>query len=336
MYIIKDANMYKVSILVPVYGVEKFIARCAVSLFEQTYENLEFIFVDDCSPDKSIEILKKEIDNYPDRAHQVRILRHEKNKGLGAARNTAVKASTGDFIYHIDSDDFIDKDCIRLCVMEQIKTNADVISVHYSTNGLKRNVVKKTLITQNPRLLNQSIISHSIPNNIWGRLIRKSLYFDNGLRVQDGVNMSEDLNVLPRLLYYATKISYVPSILHYYECSNMNSYTSNYSRDNFNQEQKTYDLLKSFFCEKDSDLEECVRERECAFYVKTLIDCSKKNDKSMYCTLRKRISKLPLCKKLRLNFFYNIALMIKPYVLFRFFVKTASFSKSLVTEGLKK
>lgn len=334
MYISKDASLYKVSILVPIYGVEKFIARCAASLFEQTYENLEYIFVDDCSPDKSVEILKNEIGNYPNRVHQIRILRHTKNKGLGAARNTAVNAATGDFIYHVDSDDFIDKECIRLCVAEQIKTDADVISVYYLTNGLKRNVVKKSLNTQNPRLLNQSVITHSIPNNVWGRLIRKSLYIDNDIRVQDGVNMSEDLNVLPRLLYYAKKISCVPSVLHYYECSNMNSYTSNYSRNNFNQEQKTYDLLKSFFSEKDSELEECVQERECAFYIKTLFDCVKKDDKSMYCTLREHISKFPLCKKNRLNIFYNIALIIRPYVLFRFFVRIASFSKNLIIDRL--
>lgn len=326
---------YKVSILVPVYGVEKFIARCALSLFEQTYKNLEFVFVDDYSPDKSIEILEKEIDNHPDRKHQVRILRHNKNMGLGAARNTAVYAATGDFVYHVDSDDFIDKKCIQLCVEEQIKTNADVISVYYSSNGLKRNVVKKTLDTQNPCLLNQSIITHSTPNNIWGRLIRKSLYFENCIRVQDGINMSEDLNVLPRLLYFANKVSYIPSVMHYYECSNMNSYTSSYSRNNFNQEQKTYDFLKSFFEKKDSELEVCVQERECAFYIKTLFDCVKKNDKSMYCTLRKRISESPVTKKILLNFLYKAALKIKPYFLFRFYVKTASFVKNSIIEIFK-
>ena len=72
---------YKVSILVPVYGVEQYIERCARSLFEQDYENLEYIFVDDCSPDHSIELLEKTLCDYPKRKEQVRIIRHEKSVG---------------------------------------------------------------------------------------------------------------------------------------------------------------------------------------------------------------------------------------------------------------
>ena len=99
--------MYLVSILVPVYGVEKYIERCARSLFEQTYENLEYIFVDDCTPDKSIEILKRVIEDYPNRKNQVRIIHHEHNRGLAAARNTALDAATSEFyladenMYHL-------------------------------------------------------------------------------------------------------------------------------------------------------------------------------------------------------------------------------------------
>lgn len=86
---------YTVSILVPVYGVEKYIERCARSIFEQTYRNLDIVFVDDCSPDKSIEILKRVLEDCPKRKAQTRIIRHEQNRGLAAARNTVVAAATG-------------------------------------------------------------------------------------------------------------------------------------------------------------------------------------------------------------------------------------------------
>ena len=72
----------KVSILVPVYGVEKYIERCARSLFEQTYDNIEYIFVDDCTKDRSIEILQKVLEDYPNRKNQVKILHHEKNTSV--------------------------------------------------------------------------------------------------------------------------------------------------------------------------------------------------------------------------------------------------------------
>ncbi len=84
----------KISLLIPVYGVEKYIERCARSLFGQTYQNIEYIFVDDCTKDSSIAVLKKVLDDYPFRKEQVTIIHHNFNKGLSAARNTAFNHAT--------------------------------------------------------------------------------------------------------------------------------------------------------------------------------------------------------------------------------------------------
>ena len=121
---------YLVSILVPIYGVEKYIRRCAISLFEQTYFNIEYIFVNDCTNDDSIIILENVINQYPNRQSQIKIIQHETNKGLGEARNTAVAAANGDYLFHVDSDDYIDPYCIEKCVKKQLDTNADVVSVN--------------------------------------------------------------------------------------------------------------------------------------------------------------------------------------------------------------
>lgn len=111
--------MITVSICVPVYGVERYIERCARSVFEQTYDNIEYIFVDDCSPDHSIDILKNVIEEYPARKPNVRIVRHEHNRGLAAARNTAIDNAGGDFVLHIDSDDYIPSDYVSLLATKQ-------------------------------------------------------------------------------------------------------------------------------------------------------------------------------------------------------------------------
>lgn len=83
---------YKVSVIIPVYGVQNFIERCALSLFNQTMKEVEYIFVNDATPDKSIEILKKVILQYPER--KVIVIDHSENKGLPAARNTGLKLGT--------------------------------------------------------------------------------------------------------------------------------------------------------------------------------------------------------------------------------------------------
>jgi len=322
----------KVSILVPVYGVEKYIGRCAESLFAQTYEDIEYVFVDDCSPDNSMEILKKRAEKFPNREGQIRIIHHEKNLGLGAARNTAVSAATGEFLYHVDSDDYIDKDCIRLCVEKQIEYGADIVSVNFCCCGIKRPVVKRTLATFDPERLNASVITHTTPNNIWGRLIRRTLYHANGIEVQKNVNMSEDLNVLPRLLFFAKSIAYVDGTpLHFYECGNINSYTSSFSKKKFEQEEKTYVLLKSFFEEKKSYLKECVEQREFVFFLKSLCDMVKHdNDKLFYLSLRDKIDVPPEGVKSFMSGYEKIAYFLKPYYLFLIFVRGCSFAKRFV------
>ena len=85
-----QANKPWVSILVPVYKVENYIERCAHSVFEQTYPNIEYIFVDDCTPDRSIEVLERVMKDYPERAKHVKIVHFEKNKGVAVVRNTLV------------------------------------------------------------------------------------------------------------------------------------------------------------------------------------------------------------------------------------------------------
>ena len=84
---------YKISVIVPIYGVEQYIERCARSLFEQTLDAIEFIFVDDCTTDNSMDVLHRVIADYPQRKDHVTIIKHETNKGLPQARKTGVQVA---------------------------------------------------------------------------------------------------------------------------------------------------------------------------------------------------------------------------------------------------
>ena len=88
-----------VTVIVPVYGVEKYIAECAESLFSQTYSDIEYVFCDDCTPDRSIELLREVVERYPERKEHVRIIRNEVNKGLGGTRRHLIS--------HINSEAFV-------------------------------------------------------------------------------------------------------------------------------------------------------------------------------------------------------------------------------------
>ena len=148
-----------VSICVPVYGVEQYIGKCCHSLFGQTYASIEYVFVDDCTPDGSISVINKVLEDYPQRKPFVKIVRHERNKGLSGARNTAISASTGQYILHVDSDDYLDLDVVERLVDRALTAEADVvlydmryvypdkqITVHQHVPDNKVECVKDTLI----------------------------------------------------------------------------------------------------------------------------------------------------------------------------------------------
>ena len=119
--------MNKVSVIIPIYKVRNFIERCACSLFEQTLQDIEYIFVDDASPDDSIDILKSCVERYPERASHVHILVHEHNQGLPAARNTGLPVATGEYIFHCDSDDFVEKDMLEIMYKVATEEDADMV-----------------------------------------------------------------------------------------------------------------------------------------------------------------------------------------------------------------
>jgi len=117
-----------VSVIIPVYKVEPYIIRCIDSVLNQTYRQIEVILVDDCSPDCSMDLAKDFIRESP-KSQDLKFLflQHDHNRGLSAARNTGIKAATGDYIYFLDSDDEITNDCIELLLKESVGGIIDVV-----------------------------------------------------------------------------------------------------------------------------------------------------------------------------------------------------------------
>lgn len=307
---------YKVSILVPIYGVEKYIERCAVSLFEQTYEDIEYIFVNDCTKDNSIAILKEVIERYPVRKPQVRIIEHEQNKGLGGARNTAVAASTGTFIMHVDSDDYVDKEIVRKFIDKQQSEDYDIVTCDIVCVGPNYNQYIKSLEATSPKDFAAMTIRHSVRNSVWGRLIRRSLYTDNYIEVQNGINMSEDLQVIPFLFYNSTKIGFLHEFLHFYDCTNINSYTYSFSEHKVEQVFQTLRKLEEKFS-RNEDMLDAVRYRMYGNYGAALINCVQSSGhKAFYHKTRSELSKLNVKDKSALPVYRRWLVNIPNYYLF--------------------
>lgn len=271
---------YLVSICVPIYGVEKYIERCAVSLFEQTYENIEYIFVNDCTKDSSMKLLHDVIKCYPQRQPKIRIISHEQNRGLAVARNTAVEAAHGLFLLHVDSDDWLEINAVESCVNVQKENDADIVSVNAKAIWNNRVELYNTPSITNPKDLLRAILSRKAIWNIWGRLIRKSLYVNNKIFNVEGLNVSEDLQILPQLLFFSSKIAVCTKPLYNYECRNQSSYTFTYNIKSDLQNQETAVILRDFIQKNDSELLSYIDVLDISNVVLSIKGCMK-DDKNL-------------------------------------------------------
>ncbi|MCM1030083.1 MAG: glycosyltransferase [Oscillibacter sp.] len=237
--------MCKVSILVPVYNVSKYIERCARSLFEQTFTDIEFIFVNDCTPDDSIGKLNRILSHYPN--VNVKIITHTRNKGLAAARNTAIQNSSGEYIFHVDSDDYLELNTIQLLYEKVAYSNADLVLSDYRIIYSDHNKILKTNYTPDPQEYTKLLLKRRSIPNIIGKLIKRSIIIDNKLFSIAGLNQGEDYLITPKVAYCSHIIEYVPQPLYNYVKNIPTSYTSNVNLNAVKCIEKVEDNLVSYF-----------------------------------------------------------------------------------------
>lgn len=280
---------HKITIAVPVYGVESYVEKCAVSLFEQTYPNLEFLFINDCTPDKSVEIINKTLEKYPNRREQVRIINQPKNQGCPAARNLAVQMANGEFIFHVDADDFIEPDTIVTLANEQLMTNADLVVGNYliETQHTTK-LVKYCDIKKSKEEIVKDCLDDKSSQSVWGILIKKSLYIDNNIKADENFHVGEDWQVAPLLLYYAKKIAYVDKVIYHYQLSRPNSITMTSQQSVAKKKNQLICFVKTMNCLLDSFKEkgqvylDVIYRKKAILTQDAMIYCCKDRDKESF------------------------------------------------------
>ena len=217
--------MYKVSILVPIYNAEKCLERCVRSLFEQTYSDLEFVFVDDYSPDDSIAVLEKVVREYPDRKAQIRLVRNDSNCGVAGTRNIAIESATGEFICFVDADDWLELNAIESLVERQQSVNADIVygsALMHATDGVSE-LREREYEDKHDMMLCYSRFTPGYTMVLWRRLIRRSLFLQYDIKGIKGLNYAEDKLLLVQLSYYSHVVSCLDLIVYHYNRMNEES-----------------------------------------------------------------------------------------------------------------
>lgn len=212
--------MNKISVIIPIYNVEKYLNDCLNSVIKQSYKNLEILLIDDHGKDNSINIAK----NFEKQDNRIKILSYGENKGVSFARNYGLQNATGEYVLFVDSDDFVEEQYIEELI-NNIKNN-DIIQnnnwIEYYSNNKIIEISNKNLTP-----------------NIWNKLYKKDFLLQNNIFFPDNIKMGEDLCFNYHCLALTNKIFYLDNKSKYFYRQNNNSTTKRLKNNN--------DILDAFY-----------------------------------------------------------------------------------------
>ena len=212
---IKRLAKFDISIIIPVYNVEKSLERCLDSIFNQNFTGtFEVIAVNDCSIDNSLEVLKL----YQNRVPELKIIEHNVNKKLAQVRTTGMKIAKGDYVMHVDSDDWLLQNTLESIFAKCIETDADVLVYDYLIeNEFGRNFlnnIKKEILTKD-----KVKVQHHFYGACWNKIVKKSLTHDMLYSKSAAINSMEALIYCSEILLRAKTICLYPNTLYVYSCN---------------------------------------------------------------------------------------------------------------------
>jgi glycosyltransferase EpsJ len=205
-----------ISIIVPIYNIQRYLPKCLDSLLSQSHANIEIICIDDASDDNSVNIAME----YSDRYKQIQLICHDRNLGLGAARNTGLEYASGDLVGFVDSDDYVHPDMYKKLYRHLKETNADIVqcsAFYVDENGTKLSLQPNSFGSSIDSPLLHLYASSRSPIFIaaaWNKLYKKELFTTN--HIQYPSHYFEDIPVMVQLLYFAKKIVSLKEGLYYY------------------------------------------------------------------------------------------------------------------------
>ena len=247
--------MPKISVIIPVYGVENYIEKCADSLFQQSLGGIEYIFVDDCTPDRSIELLERKIEEYRLRFAKegkvVRIVRMPTNSGLPAVRRAGLQLATGEYVIYCDSDDWIyNVDAYKDLYTRAVAGDYDIVYFDFLQGDGNTTLRRRSSGQLNLR----KILLHQEAASLCNKLIKRSIFISNEILYPKN-NMGEDIALTSQVLFFSKRICYVPQGYYYYynNCASITRHTSKEkSISRYRDLMANIDLIELFLKNNDT------------------------------------------------------------------------------------
>ena len=211
--------MPSVSVIIPVYNAEKYIERCARSLFEQTLEDIEYIFVNDCSLDESIQILDQTMQYYPHRRSQVKVISHQANMGQAKTRLTGMQLAKGEYVIHCDSDDWVDSALYEKMYSIAKSNELDVVVCDLLLEKVNTRDLRIGTRAGDVNTFILNLLFQKNPVSLCNKLIKRSLYsFVTKYPTND---MGEDMAIVLQIVKFCKTLSYIQDAYYHYDCTTM-------------------------------------------------------------------------------------------------------------------
>lgn len=236
----------KLSVIIPVYNVHNYIERSVRSLMEQTMKNgIEFIFVNDCTPDESIIILRKVLEDYPERHSQVRIIENQYNLGIYKTRCVGAEAAMGDYIGWVDPDDWVDNEMFEKMLKATDGGYEDIIVCDYVEYRLRRTTQIRFKSSRTPlECIERYRSGMFFSGTLWNQIFRRELFVNHMYDIIP-TNYSEDTYIIWHIYAHANSISYVNTPLYHYDKRNQKSlmHIRTVSKDAWEEQEKNLEYI---------------------------------------------------------------------------------------------
>ena len=214
-------NRYKLSLIAPIYGVEKYIRKFAETALGQTYEDMEFIFVNDGTKDRSMEILEELIEEQFSHLRPRIVIVNKENGGLPSARKSGLEVAQGEYILFADSDDWLELDAAERVMAEAERTDADMVYFdlvkeygHKQSVKHERTYTAETKVRWIENMFNYRSFGYTVT-----KCFRRKLYTENNIYIPK-LGMHEDICLMAQIIFYARSIAQLPLPLYHYRKDN--------------------------------------------------------------------------------------------------------------------
>lgn len=229
-----------VSVIVPMYNVEKYLCACIESIIQQTYKKLEIIIVNDGSTDHCADIAEK----YAKQDSRIHLV-YQANKGVASARNAGLDLSTGDFILFVDSDDWITNDHVEYLLMLQHMEDADMcMTTEFYTQTFERQTYNEKIVTMSSEEAAALLLSPKVIVGSYNKLYRREWLIKNKIRQDESLFSGEGLHFIVTAAQYANYVTVSNKRIYYYRRNVPQSATTKFNINMFLNNEKCLDILE--------------------------------------------------------------------------------------------